>query len=61
MTSIGAWAILQANNTADRAGTSLVQPVPVGVQAILDVVVINLDAKFGSQAAGAFPGFDFKP
>lgn len=48
--------LLEAFGAATRADTALIQPVAVGVQAVLDVVFANFDADLLAQAAGLFPG-----
>ena len=55
-----AGGFLQAFVAAGRAGAAAVQPVAVGVQAVLDVVGVNLVAVSCSQIAGRFPGGDFQ-
>ena len=44
---------------AHRACTALVEPVAVGIEAILDVFLAQPDAIRGSQPAGFVPGLYF--
>jgi hypothetical protein len=52
--------LLQAFGAARRADAALMQPVAVGVQAVLDVVLAYFDAKLLRQPAGPLPGVDFQ-
>jgi hypothetical protein len=51
---------LQANGAAARACTALVEPIPVRVQAILDMLTIDGCLKMHSELLGLFPGCYFQ-
>ncbi len=55
-TAVGGAGLLKAMDPAGRAGTALVQPIAVGIQAVLDVVVINMRVVAFGQASGGLPG-----
>ena len=47
--------LLQAFRATSRTDTAFMQPITVGIQAVLDVVLINGDTKAGRQLARFFP------
>lgn len=56
---VGAAIGLQTTTGAGGAGRALVEPVAVGVQAVLDVIGVDVLAEAFGQAFGFFPGLNF--
>lgn len=54
---IGGLIYLQAIEHAGGAGAAGIQPVSVGVQAVLNVVFVDGDSKFTGKFSGSLPGF----
>ena len=52
---------LQADDAAGRAGGALVQPVAVGVEAVLDVLRVDLNLVLLGDGPGALPGVHLQP
>lgn len=50
---------LKADRAAARAGGTLMEPVTIGIKAILDVVFFDLDVKVSTELLGFFPSSCF--
>lgn len=59
ITTIGMHILLQASNRAFGAFAALVEPVAVGVQAVLDMVEVNQMAVFFAEFGGFIPSGGF--
>ena len=52
--------VLEALRAAAGAERAAVEPIAVGVQAILDILVVDFDAELLGELAGVGPGGDFQ-
>jgi len=57
---MGIIALLEALAGATRANTAFVEPIAVGIQAILNMIFVERDAKLAGELARFSPGGNFE-